>query len=146
MRAYIGFQYSLNAELLDSGELVDAQGLAGPDVAKFVVSDGTNPPKVFDGPYPKSKELLAGYRLVDVDSLDRALVMAALASAVPAGRCADPAAHRGPAGAGSAPTRGSEAGLPPPWRALPAADGRRRPTAAAAAAAAGSPPPSVACR
>jgi len=65
-------QHALNAELLDSGELVDAQGLAGPDVAKFVVSDGLNPPKIIDGPYPESKELLAGYRLVDVDSLDLA--------------------------------------------------------------------------
>ena len=73
VRAHIDFQHALNAELLASGELVDAQGLAGPDVAKFVVSDGVNPPKIIDGPYPESKELLAGYRLVDVDSLDRAL-------------------------------------------------------------------------
>jgi hypothetical protein len=68
VRAHIDFQHALNAELLDSGELVDAQGLAGPDVAKFVVSDGVNPPKIIDGPYPESKELLAGYRLVDVDA------------------------------------------------------------------------------
>ena len=60
VRAHVDFQHALNAELLDSGELVDAQGLAGPDVAKFVVSDGVNPPKVIDGPYPESKELLAG--------------------------------------------------------------------------------------
>jgi len=60
VRAHIDFQHTLNAELLDSGELVDAQGLAGPDVAKFVVSDGVNPPKIIDGPYPESKELLAG--------------------------------------------------------------------------------------
>jgi hypothetical protein len=36
-----------------------------------------------DGPYPESKELLAGYRLVDVDSLDRALAIAARSSAAP---------------------------------------------------------------
>jgi len=71
VRAHIAFQHGLNAELLDSGELVDAQGLTGPDAAKFVVSDGVNPPKIVDGPYPESKELLAGYRLVDVDSLNR---------------------------------------------------------------------------
>jgi len=47
------------------------------------VSDGTNPPRVIDGPYPESKELLAGYRLVDVDSLDRALQIAARSSAAP---------------------------------------------------------------
>src|SRR4051812_33335498 len=65
VRAHIEFQHTVNAELLERGELVDAQGLAGPDQAKFVVSDGANPPKVIDGPYPESKELLAGYRLVD---------------------------------------------------------------------------------
>jgi hypothetical protein len=83
VRAHIGFQHALNAELLDSGELVDAQGLAGPEAAKFVVSDGVNPPKIIDGPYPEAKELLAGYRLVDVDSLGRALEIAARSSAAP---------------------------------------------------------------
>ena len=83
VRAHIEFQHTLNTELLASGELVDAQGLAGPDVAKFVVSDGVNPPKIIDGPYPESKELLAGYRLIDVDSLDRALEIAARSSAAP---------------------------------------------------------------
>lgn len=83
VRAHIDFQHRLNAELLDSGELVDAQGLAGPDVAKVVVSDGVQPPRIIDGPYPESKELLAGYRLVDVDSLDRALEIAARSSAAP---------------------------------------------------------------
>ena len=83
VKAHIEFQHALNAELLDSGELVDALGLVGPDAAKFVVSDGVNPPKIIDGPYPESKELLAGYRLVDVDSLDRALEIAARSSAAP---------------------------------------------------------------
>ena len=83
VRAHLDFQHTLNAELLDRGELVDAQGLAGPDVAKVVVSDGINPPRIIDGPYPESKELLAGYRLIDVDSLDRALEIAARASAAP---------------------------------------------------------------
>ena len=83
VKAHIEFQHALNAELLDTGELVDAQGLAGPDVAKFVVSDGVNPPRIIDGPYPESKELLAGYRMIDVDSLDRALEIAARSSAAP---------------------------------------------------------------
>lgn len=83
VRAHIEFQHTLNAELLARGELVDAQGLAGPDQAKVVVSDGTRPPRVIDGPYPESKELLAGYRLVDVDGWDRALEIAAQSSAAP---------------------------------------------------------------
>ncbi len=67
IKAHIEFQQALNAELLDRGELVDAQGLAGPEQARFVVSDGTSAPVITDGPFPESKELLAGYRIVDVD-------------------------------------------------------------------------------
>jgi hypothetical protein len=52
MRTHIEFQHALNAELSDSGELVDKQGLAS-------------------------------YRLVDVDSLERALDIAARSSAAP---------------------------------------------------------------
>lgn len=94
VRAHIDFQHTLNAELLERGELVDAQGLAGPDVAKFVVSDGVNPPKIIDGPYPESKELLAG---------------------VPAGRRGQPGSGTGDCGPvlGFSGTR---------WRRDPAAD------------------------
>jgi hypothetical protein len=83
INAHIEFQVMLNKELTELGELVDAQGLAGPDQAKFVVSNGQAVPVVTDGPYPESKELLAGYRLVDVDTLERALAIAAQASAAP---------------------------------------------------------------
>jgi hypothetical protein len=83
IKAHIEFQQALNAELAQSGELVDAQGLAGPDQAKFVVSDGASAPVITDGPYPEAKELLAGYRLVDVDRAERALEIAARASAAP---------------------------------------------------------------
>jgi len=83
VKAHIDFQHALNKQLTESGELVDAQGLAGPEVAKFVVSDGKSAPVITDGPYPESKELLAGYRLIDVDTLERAIEIAALASAAP---------------------------------------------------------------
>ncbi len=83
IQAHIEFQHALNLELTNLGELVDAQGLAGPEVAKFVVSDGKGAPVVTDGPYPESKELLAGYRIVDVESIDRAIEIAAQASAAP---------------------------------------------------------------
>ena len=75
--AHIEFQQALNAELFERGELVDAQGLAGPDQAKFVVSDGASAPVITDGPFPESKELLAGYRIVDVETAARALEIAA---------------------------------------------------------------------
>jgi hypothetical protein len=83
VRAHIEFQQALNTELAGLGELVDAQGLAGPDEARFVISDGASAPVITDGPYPESKELLAGYRLVDVDSAARAIEIAARASAAP---------------------------------------------------------------
>jgi hypothetical protein len=83
IKAHIDFQHALNHELTELGELVDAQGLAGPEQAKFVVSDGTGAPVITDGPFPESKELLAGYRLVDVDTAERAIEIAARASAAP---------------------------------------------------------------
>src|SRR5688500_17594067 len=81
--AHIQFQVVLNEELVALGELVDAQGLADPTAAKFVVWDGKAEPVVTDGPYSEFKELLAGYRLVDVATLDRALEIAARISAAP---------------------------------------------------------------
>jgi hypothetical protein len=81
--AHIRFQQTLNEQLTESGELVDAQGLAGPEQATFVVSDGTSAPVITDGPFPESKELLAGYRLVDVETAARAIEIAAQASAAP---------------------------------------------------------------
>jgi hypothetical protein len=83
IKAHIEFQQVLNQALTESGELVDAQGLAGPDQAKFVVSDGTGAPVITDGPYPEAKELLAGYRMIDVETLERAIEIAAQASAAP---------------------------------------------------------------
>jgi hypothetical protein len=83
IKAHIGFQQALNQELAERGELVDAQGLAGPERARFVVSDGVGAPVITDGPYPESKELLAGYRLVDVETAGRAIEIAAQASAAP---------------------------------------------------------------
>ena len=83
IKAHIEFQIVLNQELAESGELVDAQGLAGPELAKFVVSDGATAPVVTDGPFPEATELLAGYRMVDVETAARASEIAAQASAAP---------------------------------------------------------------
>jgi hypothetical protein len=83
VKAHIAFQQTLNRRLEELGELVDAQGLAGPDDARFVVSDGVSAPLVTDGPFPESKELLAGYRVVEVDSAERAVEIAAEVSAAP---------------------------------------------------------------
>ncbi|MFD0363953.1 YciI family protein [Nocardia sp. GCM10030253] len=83
IQAHIDFQRILGEELAKSGELVDAQGLAGPEQALLVSSDGRSAPVVTDGPFPETKEFLAGYWLVDVDSPQRALEIAAKASEGP---------------------------------------------------------------
>lgn len=83
VQAHIAFQQSLNRQLEELGELIDGQGLAGPDDARFVVSDGASELVVTDGPFPESKELLAGYRIVEVDTLERALQIAGQISAAP---------------------------------------------------------------
>ena len=80
VKAHIDFLYRLNDELTARGELVEALAVAEP--ARTVNNDGVAP-VVTDGPFPESKELLAGYRIVDVDSPERALEIAARASAAP---------------------------------------------------------------
>ena len=83
VKAHIDFQIALNKQLTDSGELVDAQALEGTERARIVTFDGRSAPVVTDGPFPESKEFLAGYRMVDVASPERALEIAATASAAP---------------------------------------------------------------
>jgi hypothetical protein len=74
---------AIHAELAASGELVGAEGLSGPEAAKIVMQDGVGAPVVTDGPLPESKEFLAGYWLVDVESEERAIEIAARTSAAP---------------------------------------------------------------
>ena len=83
LQTHVEFQIALNSELAAMGELLDAQGLAGPESARFVTSNGLAPPLVSDGPFPETKELVAGYRLIEVVSLERAIEIAARASAAP---------------------------------------------------------------
>jgi hypothetical protein len=71
----------LNDELTERGEFVEA--LAVTQVARTVTHDGSDRPVVTDGPFPESKELLAGYRIVDVESPERAIEIAAAGSAAP---------------------------------------------------------------
>jgi hypothetical protein len=81
--AHIQFMHDTNAKLLDDGELVEAQGLAGPDEAKVVRAAKAGAPEVTDGPFPESKEFLAGYWVIDVENETRALEVAAAVSLAP---------------------------------------------------------------
>ena len=82
-KAHIQFMKSFNKELSDAGELVGAEGLAMPAQAKIVRAGKSGAPEVTDGPFPESKEFLAGYWIVDVESPKRAYEIAARASAAP---------------------------------------------------------------
>lgn len=82
-KAHIDFMHTFNEELTQSGELVDAQGLAGPEQAIVVQAGAGGAPVTTDGPFPETKEFLAGYWIVDCDGPERAVEIAARASAAP---------------------------------------------------------------
>ena len=88
IQAHIRFMVNLNKELRETGELVSAEGLAFPDQARLVQVDKDGQP-ITDGVFPESKEFLAGYWIVDVESPERACAIAARASSAP-GRNGEP--------------------------------------------------------
>jgi hypothetical protein len=83
LRAMVGFMHGINADLSASGELLDAQGLAGAEYAKTVRASQDGDPIITDGPFSETKEVLAGFWLLDVASEQRALEIAARISATP---------------------------------------------------------------
>ncbi|MEO5823736.1 MAG: YciI family protein [Vicinamibacteraceae bacterium] len=84
IRAHIAFMLRFNQELTEQGVLVDAHGLALPDEARVVrAAPKSGEPIVTDGPFAESKEFLAGYWIIDVESAEQAYAFAARASAAP---------------------------------------------------------------
>jgi hypothetical protein len=81
--AHVEFQIALNKRLTNTGELVDVGALEASELARIVTFDGLGASVITNGPVPESKEFLAGYRMVDVVSPERALEIAATASAAP---------------------------------------------------------------
>jgi hypothetical protein len=73
---------NLTRELQDSRELVSTEGLALPDEARLVRA-GMGGAPITDGVFPESKEFLAGYWIVEVESAEQAYAIAARASAAP---------------------------------------------------------------
>ena len=82
IQAHMEYWKNLNKELSESGELVAVEGLTGPSQAK-VVRAGKNNVPITDCVFPESKEFLAGYWIVDVETSERAYGIAARASAAP---------------------------------------------------------------
>src|ERR1700685_186514 len=61
------FMRTFSKELQDSGVFVSTEGLGWPSEAKLVRA-GKNGEPITDGVFPESKEFLAGYRIIDVQS------------------------------------------------------------------------------
>ncbi len=79
--AHITFMHDFAAERQRAGEFVDAQGLA-PE-GTFVRYDGAGRPPVTDGPFADTKDLIAGWMIVDVSTYERAVELAGELSAAP---------------------------------------------------------------
>lgn len=82
IEAHVAYWRSLNRELRESGELVTIEALTAPKEAKLVRSGSDGLP-VTDGVFPETKEFLAGFWLVDVETPARAYEIAASASRAP---------------------------------------------------------------
>ncbi len=80
--AHIAFQRETGRMLTERGEMIDAQGVS-PDGAYVRYGGPDAAPVVTDGPFPESKELIAGWFLVDVESEARAHEIAAFVSSAP---------------------------------------------------------------
>lgn len=69
------FMEKWNNDLVESGEFVEARGLAAPAHTRRVHAvNGV--PTVTDGPYPETAEVLAGYTIVECSGFDRATEIA----------------------------------------------------------------------
>jgi hypothetical protein len=84
LKAHIQFMKNFAEALAKEGALVGCEGLASPGEARIVRSgQGGAGPEVTDGPFPETKEFLAGYWIIDVESAKDAYAIAARASAAP---------------------------------------------------------------
>ncbi|MFB7928534.1 MULTISPECIES: YciI family protein [unclassified Streptomyces] len=83
MFAYMG---AINDDLSETGEFVDGQGLAEPAQTRHVTLGDDGKAVITDGPYSETKELLAGYWVLECESLERVTEIADRIS-----RCPQPA-------------------------------------------------------
>ncbi|MGH9699287.1 MAG: YciI family protein [Candidatus Acidiferrales bacterium] len=78
----IAFMRGFSKELKDAGVFVATEGLDWPSEARLVRA-GKDAAPVTDGVFPESKEYLAGYWIIDVESPEEAHAIAARASTAP---------------------------------------------------------------
>lgn len=82
LRSNAAFLRAFGKELKDSGVFVAAEGLGWPNEAK-IVRAGKDGRPVMEGVFAESKEFLAGYWIIDVETPEQAYEIAARASAAP---------------------------------------------------------------
>ncbi|GAA1741036.1 YciI family protein [Aeromicrobium alkaliterrae] len=78
---HIQYMNDFAQRLEGTGEFVDGQALA-PD-GLWVQHGGEGKPPVTDGPFAETKDLIAGWMIIDVDSQERAVELAGELSAAP---------------------------------------------------------------
>ncbi|WP_406002649.1 YciI family protein [Streptomyces sp. NBC_00829] len=83
IQAHIAFMHEANKKIADAGERVDAQGLAMPEQARIVRAGEGGAPLITEGPYPETKEFVAGWWIVDCETPERAYEIAAFISTAP---------------------------------------------------------------
>ena len=76
------FMRAFTKQLKEEGVFVGTEGLGWPNQAK-IVRAGKDGEPITDGVFPESKEFLAGYWIIDVESAEQAYKIAARASAAP---------------------------------------------------------------
>ncbi|MGW6930246.1 YciI family protein [Lentzea sp. NPDC054927] len=79
--AHVQYMRDFADKINATGEYVDSQALA--QEGTWVRFDGEGKPPVTDGPFAETKDLIAGYMIIDVDSYERALELAGELSAAP---------------------------------------------------------------
>jgi len=72
----VGKHMALSARMRDAGVMVSGDGLQGAATATTVVTGAGGVQTLHDGPFAETREQLGGYYLVQVESLDEALVWA----------------------------------------------------------------------
>ena len=82
LQANVAFMREFSKELKDSGVFVASEGLGWPNEARLVCAGSKGEP-ITDGVFPESKEFLAGYWIVDVESPEQAYAIAARLSQAP---------------------------------------------------------------
>jgi hypothetical protein len=79
--AHIKYMQDFAKRLESTGEFVSEQALS--PQGTWVSYDGEGRPPVTDGPFAETKDLIAGWMIIDVESYERALELAAELSAAP---------------------------------------------------------------